>query len=338
MKAIRWLAPLVALFLVCTAAMPGLVSAQGSIQINRPEAGSVATSPLRVSGYTARSTDSMNFTVVGVVSGQLGSGSFPVKSPFDPPYDFTGTVTFNTPQSGETLIVTLTGNDGSSASVNVVAPGTPPAPVAQSIVITSPANGTQVGSPVTLTGFTTSFPPSGLLNYSITSAAGAPLGQGVLPVQPSGAGSTWVGSLQFQVPAQGGVVTATVFQTNPATGQTAASSAVSLTTEAAGSEQRIVVTSPAPGTTVGSPMTVTGYTTQYPQNGLLAFVVRQTNGNIIGAGTFPVSPLGGGSTFIGSVTFAVPSSGQALTVTLADYNFDARQVIARTDLPVTTGR
>ncbi|MFN8499244.1 MAG: Gmad2 immunoglobulin-like domain-containing protein [Anaerolineae bacterium] len=337
MKVIRWLAPLVALFLLCTAAAPGLVSAQGSIQINRPEAGSVVTSPLRVTGYTAAPTDSMNFTVVGVVSGQLGSGSFPVKSPFDPPFDFTGTVTFDTPQPGETLIITLSGGDGSTASVNVVGPGTAPV-VAQSIVITSPPNGTQVGSPVTLTGFTTSFPPGGLLNFAITSAAGVPLGQGVFPVQPAGAGSTWAASLQFQAPAGGGDITATVFQTNPATGQTVASSAVALTTEAPAAGQVIVITSPPPGATVGSPMTVTGFTTQYPVNGVLAFVVRQANGNIIGSGTFPVTPLGGGSTFVGSVTFAVPATGQPLTVTLADYNFAAAQVVARTDLPVTTAR
>ncbi|MFN8483361.1 MAG: Gmad2 immunoglobulin-like domain-containing protein [Anaerolineae bacterium] len=338
MKAIRWLAPLVALFLLCAAAAPGLVSAQGSIQINRPEAGSVVTSPLRVTGYTAAPTDSMNFTVVGVRSGQIGSGSFPVKSPFDPPFDFTGTVTFDAPQPGDTLIVTLSGGDGSSASVNVLAPGAPPPPTPQTIVISSPPNGTQVGSPVTLTGFTTSFPPTGFLNFSITSATGAPLGQGAFPVQPSGAGSTWAASLQFQPPAQGGPVTATVFQIDPATGQTTASAAVSLTTEAAASGQVIVITSPARGATVGSPMTVTGYTTQYPQNGLLAFVVRQANGNIIGGGTFPVSPLGGGSTFVGSVTFAVPPTGQPLTVTLADYNFASGQVIARAELPVTTAR
>ena len=112
---------LLILSLVAVSAMPNIAAAAASVEITSPQAGATVTSPLRINGFTSEPTDSLNFRVRGALSGDLGSGSFPVKSPFDPPYDFSGQITFNTPTAGEALFISIWADGGPTASVAVVA-------------------------------------------------------------------------------------------------------------------------------------------------------------------------------------------------------------------------
>ncbi len=340
MKVIRWLAPLVALFLLCAAAAPGFVSAQGSIQITRPQSGAVVTSPLLVGGLTAQPTDSLNFRVRGALSGDLGAGSFPVKSPFSAPFDFTGEVTFNTPRPGEALFIDIFGNDGTMATVAVVAPGAPPPPVPQQIVITSPPSGTTIGSPVTLTGTTARMPVSNGLTFTVTNAQGQTITQGGFPVTPSGNGGEFVTSILFPVPPQGGVVRFTLTDRNPATNSIDATTSIDLVTQSSlpptpapppppgiptptpRPPQQIVIESPEPGESVTSPLTLRGYSIVFPINGTLNYTLATQDGVALAAGTFPVQTTGQQIQFV-PFTFNVPitfsaAPGTPLILTVFD--------------------
>ena len=303
---------LVVLGLAVGAAMPYAATAQASVDIRRPERGVSVTSPLRVSGFTSEPTDSLNFRVRGALSGDLGAGSFGVKSPFDPPFDFTGDITFNTPRPGEALFIDLWAAGGPTATVAVVAEGAPPPPVPQQIVITSPPSGTTVGSPVTLTGTTARMPASNGLTFAVTNAQGQTLSQGGLPVTPSGDGGVFVASIFFPAPPQGGVVRFTLTDRNPATNSIDASTSIDLLTESTlptpppppppppdipappptpappPPNQQIVVTAPLPGTTVSSPFTLNGYSIVFPIDGTLHYGLSTPQGALLASGTVNV--------------------------------------------------
>jgi hypothetical protein len=93
----------------------------------------------------------------------------------------------------------------------------------QQIVIETPQFGTQVGSPVVLTGRAARFPDAGLLQYQIVDGQGVSLGAGTIPVQGSpGGDARFNASLSFQPPAAPGPLRAFVFETDAAGRQTAA--------------------------------------------------------------------------------------------------------------------
>lgn len=86
--------------------------------------------------------------------------------------------------------------------------------------------------------------------------------------------------------------------------------------------QTIIITSPLPGTFVGSPMTVTGRTTVFPFEANLNYRVTDAASKEIGSGFITVSgEMGQPSTFNAPVIFAPPATAQEIT--LAIFEIDA---------------
>jgi hypothetical protein len=82
------------------------------------------------------------------------------------------------------------------------------------IVFDTPPQGTQVGSPVVITGHTTRHPANGKLSYRVRDAAGNEIGAGQFDVVPDSAGSTssrFNVSLMFTEPRGGGNITVDVY-------------------------------------------------------------------------------------------------------------------------------
>ncbi|MFN8499245.1 MAG: Gmad2 immunoglobulin-like domain-containing protein [Anaerolineae bacterium] len=336
---------LLILSLVAVAALPNIAAAQPSVQITQPQAGAEVTSPVLVSGATSEPTDSLNFSVRGALSGDLGSGSFPVKSPADPPFDFSARISFNTPRPGEALFISVWADGGPTATVAVVAPGAPPPPAPQQIIITSPPSGTTVGSPVTITGTTARMPASGGLTFAVTNAQGATISQGGIPVAASGSGGAFVASISFPIPPQGGIVRVTLTDINPATGAVDASSSIDLFTQGTvptavpppppptgptpappQEPQQIVIESPLPGASVTSPMTLSGYSIVFPINGTLNYTLATQQGVALASGTFEVQTTGQRVQFVPftfntQIAFSA-AAGTPMVLTVFDQNPD----------------
>lgn len=95
----------------------------------------------------------------------------------------------------------------------------PLAQSAQQVTITSPAPGTFVGSPMTVTGSTTVFPFEANLNYRVTDAASKEIGHGFITVVGEmGQPSTFNASVTFQPPATAQEITLAIFEIDAATG------------------------------------------------------------------------------------------------------------------------
>jgi hypothetical protein len=126
-----------------------------------------------------------------------------------------GSLEFNLPFNGDTITVRIYDQDqANGASVSLVV-----APVPQSILIDSPRAGALVGSPMTITGRTVSFPANGQLTYRVTTAVGGQLGEGSFPVGAnSTSGSQFNAQIKFSVPREGGIVQLTISDPTAPTG------------------------------------------------------------------------------------------------------------------------
>lgn len=83
--------------------------------------------------------------------------------------------------------------------------------------------------------------------------------------------------------------------------------------------QTITITSPAPGTTVGSPVVITGVTSGPPLNNTLAYQITADNGALLGQGEFGVNPIpGAGSQFTANLAFSVPAGGGPIRIDITD--------------------
>jgi hypothetical protein len=103
-----------------------------------------------------------------------------------------------------------------------VAPPPPP-----QVLIDTPPPGTQVGSPMTMTGRTT-YVPSGALTYRITNAAGAQIGQGSIAFTPSGRQAFFNAQLTFTPPPAGGNIVVQISGPSPVAGAPPISSSITL--------------------------------------------------------------------------------------------------------------
>jgi hypothetical protein len=215
-------------------------------------------------------------------------------------------------------------------SLTLQASGAPQPEVNQEIVIDTPPPGTQVGSPVVITGRTARLPTNGQLAYQITSG-NVLLGGGVFGVATSDTGATFNASLSFNVPVQGGPVRVEIVERNPLDQSVIASAGIDLTV--APQQQGILIESPPVGTTVGSPVVITGRTQQFPLQGSLAYRVVDAFGQQIGVGSFPVqgSP-GQPASFNASLTFALPPQGGPVRVEIFDQDAQSGTVVSTTSI------
>ncbi|PDW02117.1 Gmad2 immunoglobulin-like domain-containing protein [Candidatus Viridilinea mediisalina] len=305
-----------------------------TITITSPPPRTLVGSPVTISGQTALlpTGRSLNYVLRDAAGSILGQGSFPAIPSDDGGAHFTASLTFNLPPSGGTIGLELfePGSSGapplaSSRLDLVVAPP-------QSIMLDTPPPGTQVGSPMTLTGRTARYPFQGSLAYRVLDLNGRELGAGTLPVTGAVGGPTsFRASLEFSPPAAGGRISVELVDQNPADGHIAASARLDL--NVAAQPQMITIVSPEANQAVGSPMTVTGRTVRMPQGSQLSYRVRDQFGQLIGDGMFGVSSLAdGGASFTAQVFFSLPSASGPISLELLELVAGSDQVRASTVL------
>jgi hypothetical protein len=162
------------------------------------------------------------------------------------------------------------------------------------------------------------------------------LGSGAFPVTATAdGGASFVASLTFNPPPNGGPVGLELFEPGPAGGPVAASATLQLQVAP---PQAILIDTPPPGTVVGSPVVVTGRTARFPFQGSLAYRVLDAGNRQIGNGTFAVQGAQGGpSSFTASISFNLPPAGGRISVEIVDQNAADGQIVAaaRIDLSVT---
>jgi hypothetical protein len=308
-------------------------AAQQQILLDSPPPNTEVGSPVVITGRTALlpAGNSLSYIMRDAAGAALGSGSFPVTAAQGGTGSFTASLTFNLPPNGGAIALVVF--EPGAAGQPERATATLPLQVAppQAILLDSPPPGTTVGSPVVITGRTARYPFQGNLGYRFLDAAGRQLGIGTFPVQGGpGAPTSFSASLNFSLPPNGGRVVLEVADQNASTGQIAASARLEL--NVAIPQQAIIIESPPEGTTVGSPMTVTGRVVRLPANGALTYRVRDARGAQIGQGQFGVvGSQDGGARFNAQVFFTAPAGGGPIALELLELNA-AGQLSASTTL------
>lgn len=284
------------------------------IAIDTPPVNAFVGTPVTLTGRTARPpfNNVLGYAIYDSIGRQVGGGIFPV-APAGTGSNFTASLTFNYPSQGGALRIDLYDQDPSTGAFRATASiGLRTVPNQQQIVIETPPQGTQVGSPVVLTGRTARYPNGGRLRWRITNASGQQLGSGEFTVRgPVGEPTTWTASLPFNAPFAGGDIRAEVFEVD-STGITVATAAVNM--RVAATQRQIVITSPPDNTLVGVPLTITGRTNFVPFENNLNYIVRDRFGNELGSGFITVTASGDNATFVQSITYRPVSGGGIIGV------------------------
>ncbi|NJN14963.1 MAG: hypothetical protein HC822_00930 [Oscillochloris sp.] len=210
------------------------------------------------------------------------------------------------------------------------------------IVIETPPPGTQVGSPVVITGRTTFDPFEGNLTYRVLDAAGAEIGSGAFTANTEAdPGATFNASLNFNEPPQAGPIRLEVVAPNAAGGAPIAQTSIDLTVAGSGglqpitptpdvpAPQQIVIASPPPGTQVGSPLVITGRTARLPFERNLGYRVLTQSGEELGVGGITVNDDG---SFVAEITFNPPAGATPLLIELTDRDAASGAILAATTI------
>ncbi len=315
-----------------------------AITLDTPAPGTTVGSPVVITGRTAQFPfdGTLNYRVSDQGGNQIGNGTFNVVGATDQPTNFTASLTFAEPAGGGIIRIEIFDQNPNSGAVVATAAieltVAPQQPTAQQIIIDTPPPGTEVGNPVVITGRTARYPFQGTLGYRIVDANGTLLGSGTFGIsgQPNQAGS-FNASLDFNLPTQGGPIRVEIFDQNAADGQIAATAAINLVAAAAQPPgpppQQITIVSPPAGTTVGSPMVVTGQTARFPFEGNLQYRFVDQNGNQIGAGSISVNGQPGGpASFNSQLTFTEPDSAGRITLEIFEQDAGNGAIIASASL------
>jgi Immunoglobulin-like domain of bacterial spore germination len=348
-------------------ASPSGLDAPQTIVVDAPPISATITSPLVIRGSTAviPIAGTLTYRIFDRQESLVGRGTLPVLGPPEGPGQYDGPASYETSESGPGRIEVLELNpaDGSVravTSVSVVlmqtaagAGATPlatataaitpiaeggtavpfvtavapsPSAAGQTITIQSPPTGTIVGSPVTLTGTVTQFPVNGQISFIVRDEGGRQIGAGSFPVSPTGSGANFAASLTFAEPPGGGVIS--VELSDPERSVATIQLRVS-------PPQAITFETPPTGTTVGSPMTITGQTARYPFQGALSYRVFDSSNRSLGSGLVLVQgEPGRPGRFASEVTFALPQGGGDVRVELSDEDAVTGVVAARQSLVV----
>jgi Immunoglobulin-like domain of bacterial spore germination len=284
------------------------------IIFDTPSPGTIVGSPMVITGRTTRFpfNGDLNYRFTDSAGQQLGAGTFQVVGPVDQPTTFNPSLTFILPNDGGPVhLEVYDQNPDNGATVANRGLDLDVLAQYQAIAFDTPPAGTQVGSPVVITGRTNLYPNHGQLRYRLTNATGQQIGAGNFPTEGGpGQRGSFVASLTFTEPANGGTIRLEII--DQADGGAAIASAAIELIVAPPPPQQIVFDTPPAGTQVGSPVVITGHTTRYPANGKLSYRVRDAAGNEIGAGQFDVVPDSAGSPtsrFNVTLTFTEPRGG-----------------------------
>ncbi|HEU5100132.1 MAG TPA: Gmad2 immunoglobulin-like domain-containing protein [Roseiflexaceae bacterium] len=306
-----------------------------AIFIDTPAPGTLVGSPMQITGRTQRmpASGQLGYQVIGASGQVIGSSNVPVAAASDGSGAFNAPITFTLPQNGGNVTVRLFENNPDGTQAAIESRDVYVQSQVQSITIDTPPAGTQVGSPMVLTGQLARMPSQGRLLYWVRNSSQQEIGSGSFDVfgEP-GRPASYAGSLYFNLPFDGDTITAQIYE-DPASGSNVTSSPISL--YVAPVPQQILIDTPPPGTLVGSPMTLTGRTVRFPESGSLTYRVTNSSGGLIGGATFPVGgTAGSGAQFNTQVAFSVPRDGGLIRVTLADPNTPNGPVESSIDLDV----
>lgn len=317
-----------------TALPPPPPTAQQQILIDSPPPRTIVGSPLTVAGRTVQAPagNTLSYVMRDAIGAVLGQGSFPVPTTSTGTGVFNASLTFNLPPNGGNIALEIfepgAGGAPLAASARLDLVVAPP----QAILIDSPPPGTQVGSPMTITGRTARFPFQGNLGYRVLDASGRQLGLGTFAVTGAPGGPTsFSAALNFSLPPAGGRIVVELVDQNAENNQVAASARLEL--NIAPQQQAIIIESPTANQQVGSPMTVTGRTVRMPAASQMTYRVRDRAGQQIGTGMFGVSgSQDGGSRFNVQVFFSPPQGGGPIALELLELDPANGQVRASTVL------
>lgn len=294
-----------------------------AIIIDSPPSGTQVGSPVVITGRTEQlpSQAQLVYRITGSKGEEYGTGSFPLAGSPGMPAFFNASITFNAPLEGDSIQLEL--RDQNSTTGAVVASTTLPLtvlPTPQQITIDSPPEYAYVGTPVVLTGRTARYPFQGVLGYAIYESSGAQVSGGIFPVQGSPqTGGSFTTSITFNYPPQGGPLRIDLYDQDTSTGQFRATTSLNLRTVPL--QQSIVIESPGSGTIVGIPMTITGSTARYPNNGVLQYRVLENSGRVLGSGSIYVEGAFGEPTrFTSSISYAAPASTSGIRVEVFETN------------------
>lgn len=293
-----------------------------AITIAAPVEGSQVTNPFNVLGQAtaAPARGALSFSIVDTSGVPLGNGDIPVNLVGEA-WVFNAPVSFTSPAPGSGLVLFVADQEANGtvrASSQVLLTFNPPPPTAtpapppaeQGITIGSPAPGTVVGSPVVVTGVTSRRPAQGFLNYRFTDLNGAPLTTGTFGVSPlPGGGTAFNVSLTFPVPPDGRPIRLQVWDQDAA-GNILATTSVDLLVSPSSQDLSINITSPPAESFVGSPVSIAGDTTIFPNGGVLFFRFTDPSNRSLGEGSFPVTGSPGQPSFFqASLNFNPPPGG-----------------------------
>jgi hypothetical protein len=267
------------------------------------------------------------YRITDVTGAQIGAGTIALAGAAGESGSFVASISFAEPPGGGNIRAEIFDQDpqggGAVASVEMFV--APP----QAITFTSPPPGTLVGSPVVVTGRVARLPFQSNLLYRVINAQGAAIGNGVFRIEGQpGRPADFTASLTFNLPIDGGPIQIELVDQNADTGSVAASAILNV--QVAPVSQAIAIDTPPPGTTVGSPVVITGRTTRYPSQGRLGYRIVDSGNVQLGAGTFAVSGSPGRSTtFNASLTFTLPQNGGNVRVELFDQDATSGAILAR---------
>jgi hypothetical protein len=289
------------------------------IFLDTPPPGTSVGSPMVVTGRTARFPfdGNLNYRFTDGAGRELGAGKFQVFGPVGQPTSFGPSLTFTLPNDGGVVHLEVYDQNPTDGAI-MASTGLDLDVLAQyqAITLDTPPPGTQVGSPVVITGRTNLYPNKGQLHYRVTDAAGKQIGTGSFPTNGGpGQRGSFVASLTFTEPPNGGNIRVEVTDQGD-NGAVIANATIDLYV-APPPPMAIIFDTPPPGTQVGSPVVITGHTTRHPDNGKLSYRIRDAAGNEIGAGQFDAVPDSAGSLmswFNASLTFTEPRGGGNIIV------------------------
>jgi hypothetical protein len=343
-------------------ATPGTSIGSQVITLIAPLAGAITSSPLVVRGATQQLPEAgtLTYRVFDASETLIGSGIFAVEPNPNGGSAFNAPITYRASStgSGRLEVLELAPNDGQvralvSVAIVLTASGDAPAtripelatPIStptinavtplpattissngQLITIETPPIGTIVGSPVTITGRATRDPAGGQFTYRVRDMLGQQLGAGTLATVPAPGGASFIASLTFVEPPNGGQIVVEI--SDPGRSQASIQLLVA-------PPQAITIETPAAGTLVGSPMTITGRTARLPFQGALSYRVFDTGNRQLGAGlVFAQGSPGQASRFTGELTFSLPAVTTDLRIELSDEDAVSGIVAARQSLMV----
>jgi hypothetical protein len=240
-----------------TTAQPSPTNAPPALQqifIDTPPPGTLVGSPVVITGRTVQYPfgGQLAYRFRDGQGSQLGSGAIRVAGQPGSSGSFNAQLYFDVRPGFSQIFLDIFENGPTnqvvaSATIALQVSSAPPAtavpPVATvappdstlpaPIVIDTPAPGTEVGSPVVVTGRTNLFPSGGVLYWDMYDTRRQTLGRGDFRIfgVPGGISSFNV-SLEFRPPATG-PITLIIYRVDPATGQPAEQATLVLTTSSA---------------------------------------------------------------------------------------------------------